>query len=486
MSAKIYFTYKEVTLPGHVSRIGRLGRPTVINKSFDFVALTTWPNGKPCTLVNLWLNSISASTDGETDTTSTYASQISHLIRYCWGQGIAFIALSDADFYDWAKTLLEKRHRLDSSRPARGANHIRTIMSTGIRFLMWYQNTFLSKRGTLLIGDMYSNTPITVYKKINPKTNKPFFYHSAFPKIDVDETISKHPISDAEIDAIQDEISRRSQPNSVSRITENRAGYNHKKLGVQLDYEYERRTFNTWMLERFGARPSEIHGTLVSLNSDIVKHLILKLPTSKTRYSGGRLRSLPISISDALRIKRYFDARGAFVAYFESQIPNFIEPQGIMLTKDCKDIKLSSISRDFYRLKKSANLLGSKLTQSMYRHRFITYQVLIKLREQAEASHSDPMAFSHEIHFSILKEVASLTGHKDPNSLWDYIHIAYGLLRVTNSIDSAIRTLSEAQNFRQLLSGWMKDLESCNSPEEKLNILERIRIVMDQIKVQAR
>ncbi|OSR78032.1 hypothetical protein BV337_00499 [Pseudomonas syringae pv. actinidiae] len=482
MKNQLYKNFKNVVLPSYVSRTGRYAPPACVNKTYQNIALTIWPNGRPCMLVNIWLDSVASASMGETETSTTYASNISHLIRFCWERKIEFNELEDSHFHELARSLVEEPHALYSDRAARGNNHIRTIMSTAVRFLIWYQDKFLNKKGKLLIGEENSNYAITVKKKLNPKSMSYYYTHLAFPPAAPEDSEKKHPISDEQINAIQDEISRRNSPTSISAVTANLAKYDHRKLGCQMEYEYERRTFCVWMLERFGLRPSEIFGIPPIVNAEIISKLVIKLPTKKTRrHSGKVMRSLKISMSDAVRYTRYIESRSTFITFLSTQEPHFITPAGLLLTRYGTDIKLNSLNRDFYRIKETADLLDTQLTQSMYRHRFITYHVLIKFREEAGSNKIDPLSFSTTMQMSILKEVAALTGHRDPKSLWPYIDVAFGLLKVTQSIDSAILTLSEAQTFRSSLDGWLRDYDNCESTKEKEVLLHKIRLHMESL-----
>ena len=74
---------------------------------------------------------------------------------------------------------------------------------------------------------------------------------------------------------------------------------------------------------------------------------------------------------------------------------------------------------------------------SMFRHRFITKEIQLYLKEFSRTQ--DKYDFSDEVLFqSILKRIATKTGHKSIRSLWSYINLAINDLFIFAEADELI------------------------------------------------
>ena len=104
MNIPLYRTLQNAVLPAN-SDITPTHAPkakTKEKKNFKVMptlTLMVWPNGKPCTLINLWLMEKEAYATG--GSCATLASQLTHLLRFCYSENLTFDDLSDLLIKKW-------------------------------------------------------------------------------------------------------------------------------------------------------------------------------------------------------------------------------------------------------------------------------------------------------------------------------------------------------------------------------------------------
>lgn len=112
----------------------------------------TWPDGTPCTLVELYLVSrfrrgVSVREDG--GSLRPTVAKLMHLIKHCW-QRRDFWELDDDDIYDLIVSLQSEMKPDAPLVRVRDNNTIRAIIATVVEFLLWLQNDVMI--GLRLIG----------------------------------------------------------------------------------------------------------------------------------------------------------------------------------------------------------------------------------------------------------------------------------------------------------------------------------------------
>jgi hypothetical protein len=109
---------------------------------------------------------------------------------------------------------------------------------------------------------------------------------------------------------------------------------------------------------------------------------------------------------------------------------------------------------------------------SMFRHRFITFEVVVHLKEfMAKAGKSRQMMTTDDYE-SILKRVAAKTGHGSTQSLWHYIDLAWTEIDVWGGIDKAIARMHAADRLCDELLALKFDVESAaGSTAERSTLL---------------
>jgi len=98
-----------------------------------------------------------------------------------------------------------------------------------------------------------------------------------------------------------------------------------------------------------------------------------------------------------------------------------------------------TLTSEFVRIVRAANLDGVQSCMSMFRHRFITKQVANHLQAFLTESGTVRSLITEADYRSILKKVAVVTGHGDPDSLLAYIDLAWEELGAFNRVQTAQR-----------------------------------------------
>ena len=414
-----------------------------------------WPSGKPCEPINMYFLDIAHEVTG--NSLRTYATELSHLVRYCGKNKISIERLTDANIHELSKQLQEERSRHNTLRRARNDNTVRTILSRVIRFLLWYQKNLMLLLCTPLIGELRVSPQITVKWVKNDKSRAKnrrieyYYTHSAMPTEESREP--KHPIAISMIEDIQRCINRKSVLEERSAHFIQRYRNDSALLAAQLEYMRARRHFMVWMMMHTGLRPSELVEMGVKEHDDILTTRTLKIPTKKRRKINAPKRSFPILFNAATVVRRYLISRATYCESLKSSGAEPNHGDAFFLTLDGDPIKKSSLEKDFERLANEAGYKDVQACLSMFRHRFITYEVTVHLKEFIDNSGKSRQMMTDIDYESILKRIAAKTGHGSIQSLWHYIDLAWEELGVWGSIDKAIARLQAAdQLFADLLA----------------------------------
>jgi site-specific recombinase XerD len=451
--------------------------------SFPFMY---WPTNRPCEPVNMYLLDIADELTG--DSLKTYAAQLSHLVRYCGLKHVGFECLTNAHIQDLSEQLQKERSRQHPLEPARNKNTVNDILSRAIQFLMWYQDNFMLHLRTPLIGEQKHSPQITVKRVKNGSNSgragwRAYYYtHAAMPTSESREP--KRPIARSIIEDILRAIDRQSVLEKRSeRFTQRYAG-DRDLLRAQLEYMRTRRNFMIWMMMRTGLRPSELVQMSVMDHEDILKTRTLKIPTKKRRKITAPIRHFPILLDAASVIYRYLLSRTSFIDALKKL---GIEPSpstAFFLTLEGKPIKKASLEKDFERLVALAGYKNVQACLSMFRHRFITYEVTVHLKEFIDKSGKSRQMMTDVDYESILKRVAEKTGHRSVQSLWHYIDLAWEELGVWAGTDKALARLHALD---QLFADGLQlkhELESSGRrlPKVLQPFLDRLREVLAPAK----
>lgn len=426
MRGKLFTTYDSVLLPSYIRVSNVASEICVQTNELTKLALTIWPDGRPCAIVNYWLIKQALNLTG--DSITTYASQLTHLIKFCHNKRKNFHELNDQDIFDFVRAM-KSVTTLVGKRKQPSNNQIRQILKLSLRFLMWFQNSNVYFSDTTLIGTTEANAKITITWKQSSYTRARYIHHLAMPPRS-SPIREKAPISSEVISNLENSISAGTTALYQCEATPRLATY-------ITDYLYERRTFCLWLFKRSGLRPAELTDIPVEENRNHLASGAILLPTKKTRNSKPVLRTFYLSMSEGSRVARYLRARSKFLASLKNHGRVVEETNVFLLTNSGQQLSRTALTKEFQRLVTKAGYVNQKVCMSMFRHRFITKEIQLYLKEfsrtQGKYDFSDDVLYQ-----SILKRIATKTGHKSVHSLWSYINLAINDLFIFAEADELI------------------------------------------------
>lgn len=456
------YTCLDIDVPCTVLRTNnssRIHKQTISN--FPFMR---WCNGRPCEAINMYFLDIAPLTTG--DTIITYASQLSHLVRFCSHQRLPFDNLTDAYIHDFSVYLQEEPSEIIPHELARNNNTIRTILGRVFLFLEWYQDNLTPLNKQLLIGEKKSSPKITVNYKLNRYNNKDYIEHSSMPpNVSTDP---KRPIAQSIIENIELTIEKLSLIETQSDYSLRRYKNNIDVYKIELEYIRSRRRFMIWMMKRVGLRPSEMVEIDVVLHKNILLKKEILIPTKKRRRKTSPVRRFPITIRDAAIFKRYLTSRSKFIEAFPDKTKG---SEALFLGNDGGNIKKTSLEKDFSRLAVLSGYQDIQTCFSMFRHRFITYEVIVHFKEFMKGTGKSRQLMTDMDYRSILKRVATKTGHGSVESLWHYIDWAWDELNVWGNIDRGLERLHAVDSLYEELLELQHDINNNEAapPEQILD-----------------
>ena len=445
---------------------------TQIIPSYPFMF---WPSGKPCEPINMYFLDLAHQVTGES--LKTYATLLSHLVRYCGLQNVCFENLTDANIYELSIELQKEKSKRHPLERTRNDNTVGDILSRAILFLLWYQRTLMLALRTPLIGEQKVSPQITIQRVKNvhrwAKKGEPAYSytHSAIPSYESREP--KRPIALQVIEDIKRCILQQSDLGERSPRYTQRHRNDHTLMLAQLEYLKARRLFLIWIMSRTGLRPSELIAMSVKDHGNILTGKALKIPTMKRRKSKPPVRIFPIRLDAAAVVSRYLTARTTYCEALRSAGKKPATNNAFFLTDEGEPLKNTSLQKDFERL---AGLAGYKDVQaclSMFRHRFITYEVTAHLREFIKESGKSRQMMTDIDYESILKRVATKTGHGSIDSLWQYIDMAWDELGVWASTDRALARLHAGEKLFEDLLVLQSDLEALGKHRPSKMLVQR-------------
>ena len=480
MGKQLYFAYDSVSLPDKAMPALRtgdfVGRPKIIQ---NFILLR-WPNGRPCNLVNLWISDICAST-GARDSARVTAALITHFIRYCFVHAIQFSDFGESDFQNLTEQLVMQQDATpNGSQDTRNNNRTRQIQQTALNFLYWATKTYPHLSDCPWVGEENSGANITVSVEVNPKNGKSYFDHpelvSPVPYNDDKVAIDEHAIQ-----KIQDEIFRKYDWEELPPSSKLKLTHDIDLYTATSTYLYERRMFTIRMMKLMGMRPEELFDLDLELNENISQTKEIVAPTKK-RGTPAPLRHFKINAASVRQFKVYVEARQDYIDFLEGRNIFCVQPENIFLGELGRRLKKESITKEFDRLCEGAGLSNIRVCLSMFRHRFVTRQINIRLedrfRENPELKNGWSVGFRDEI----CREVAQLTGHADPASLFHYFHAEYKAL--TSS--STYSTMLEAQDELDSLKDTLTSLEHKSKilKADLMAEIQNIKAMVEKLETQ--
>jgi len=450
MAKQLYSEYESVSVPGHPMPIqqtgGFVGKPRIVTN----YVLIRWPNGRPCNLVNFWIAEFCAST-GARDSAQVMAALITHFIRYCFVKPVHFKDFSESHFDEFTEQLVQETvSTLTGVRPKRNNNRTRLIQHTTLNFLYWVTTKHPLIMERPLVGTVHSGANIIVSFEINPKTKRSYMDHPSLAA-PVPYNDDKVAIDEHTIQKIQNEIFRKREWDELPVRSRLKSISDLELYDATSVYLYERRMFTIRMMKLTGLRPEELFDLDLRLNRNVSDTLEIVIPTKK-RGTPAPIRRFKVNAAAARQFKVYVDARQAYIDSLHIRGIFCIQPANIFIGEHGGCLKKESITKEFDRLCKGAGLTNIRVCLSMFRHRFVTRQINIRLEAKFNKNPRLREGWTPTLRDDICGEVARLTGHSDPASLFHYFHAEFKALTSSSSYSSLLEAQDELDSVKDTLT----------------------------------
>ncbi|WP_027801174.1 site-specific integrase [Paraburkholderia dilworthii] len=410
-----------------------------------------WPSGQPCVLAEMFLLERADEVRVESSyggTLRAEASKLSHIVRFCYHHSIDFRNITSADFQLFVDELRDKNLRNRYGEPLRGRNMLRLIIDTSLRFLIWLQENFPSE--TPIVGTRKDGAKI----RLTTSKQRPRGRHLFESNDELNGTFEfvykpgeeaahpKRPIQHFAIAKLWDVLEKHLDAiGSVDSLSED-------EVDLRQEFLRERRLLTFILLQETGLRPGE----LCAMRLD---HQIRVLHTSSVRMitlkrGDLKLREVAVSLEAATALLSYIHARQELVENLPAtEFAKVAEQNRLFLTQDGLPLTAPTLTKEFWRIAQEAGL-SNRACMSMFRHRFITRRVAIRLKDYridipTTATERKMLADL----MTVLGLTAQETGHKRVESLLAYVAPAYeelGLLKSSEEIVALDRDLGHLRS----------------------------------------
>jgi len=467
--------FSELEIPSAVAIHGI--RRSVITQKISNGAFVCWPSGKPCILVNQYLVDHAYEWGG--DSPQTYAYQLVYLVNYCARRRKGFRGLTDGDVFQLVAELREERAGGSVERK-RNDNTVRTIIHRALAFLFWLQKTVF--RGELLLlGGPESGAPIIIIERRNPVSGKKELSHRAVP-----ETVSterKLPISRPVIESLEEAIESKANFDQMHERIRRTHGLDEEFSRSCVDYLWARRRFYLWINQTTGLRPGELDLLKINALESVLQEArakggvgTLDIPTLKRRRKEAPTRPFKLYGAQVEVVRRYVLAHGEWKRACQAHFGTDTLADGVFLGvgPGCfgKTIGKNALRADFEALCCEAKLGDHQVCPSMFRHRFITQEVRMLLKEFKMGNGVIITNHDYEV---ILERVRVKTGHASIQSLWHYIALAKNDDGLWDNLDTLEERKARIDLARDDATVLRRALQTGNlSPEQTIRSLSQI------------
>lgn len=422
----------DVTCESHYDPIRKSFAPRKVVVPASFAV--TYPDGMPCSLVEMYLISrfrygVSVREDG--GSLRATVSKLMHLVRHCWPTR-DFWELDDEDIYNLVEVLMAETRPDAPHVRVRDNNTVRAIVAAIVDFLLWLQNEVMV--GLLLIGvGPEYRIRLTERKVLDSRRNRHVIqrvYHRLPPR---DTKEPKRPMGREKRNALWEAVAVMSGTTVVPPPWAKGVDYST----MLTNYLKARRELLLELLEATGARPGELSRLSVSLNDDCFKFQELILVTLKRRRNIKRKIKLQPGV--AMRLTVFIRKHRAALLKAMDGVEAITNPQDrVFLGINGSPLSERSLVSEFARISSVAGLSEHQSCMSMYRHRFITKQVAIHLGIYLGHEGKSREIMTDADYRTILKKVATVTGHGNETSLLHYLDLAWDELGAGNQVEVAL------------------------------------------------
>lgn len=478
----LYRVVRDVELPSVAVRDAGTGKfschaPEILPTAFAIV----WPDGTPCYSAEMYLMSVAshhANRREDGGSLKVLAKNLSLLVRFLSSRHRAPWDLQDADMKEAIQWLQEEPDWRNPAIPRRNGNTIDAIQADWIAFLRWIQENLVPDR--VIVGTPDESPQIPLVRKTfvdhRGRTRTALKYRytpvAATP-------LAKGPISRETRAKLRIAIIAMSDSQAKSNRYRGRFKSNDD-FRFQLDYLRRRRECLLDLIEATGSRPGELALLRASTNGRCTATGKLRKPVLKTRRFPDPELLVPIDAGVAIRLELLLARRGSLIERLGSS-GREVHLDRIFLTVSGHPMGPATMEKEFSRIVRTAGISDEQVCLSMFRHRFITNMVVMHIRSFMAAHPSQNRNLITDSDYrTILRRVATFTGHRSEESLLPYIDLAWDELGAFDGVKvltSTANLVERALNDVISLAGDMQPLKR-NSAQ---HIIQRLRDLHEEM-----
>lgn len=391
-----------------------------------------WPDGCICWQLNVYFLHLRRS-NSAISTINTYASELSLFVRFLFESKVVIEDVCDdvlVSFSDWLV-----------NRKKSSGNHINRILLRVISFLEWYQTLLVGRR---LVGSLGQGAQVTIsLRSLKSKQGvvRVRTQHHAMVPASIPRTV--RPISSNIVSALLDSC----------------------EWAAKTNFRRSRDRCMLVLLADTGIRREEL--TWIRVSDIVGASADRKLPVRTSKRKGNPYRLIPISDETFRMLLEYIDVtRSIQVRRLNRRKIGFKDQGWLFCTREGFKMAPSTVSQLFCDLRAEAGLT-ERISAHMLRHRYITLQVMARLRSLSRRGSIGVEALT-----TVLSKIASLSGHSSLDSMWRYVDWAYEELEAEYK-DSA-NVADEALSVIEALMGEAKSSENRALAESLLIVREAV------------
>jgi site-specific recombinase XerD len=385
-----------------------------------------WPDGAWCIEANMWMLHLYEQGRSRTErggTLLTYATHLSHLLRFAYASNTPFLVITDVQFSFFVLGL--QGQRTDTGAHVRNQNSVLNIVRTCLDFIHYLAAAFACQAKLSIHTRAYS-----IGLPDQRKISREKLSHPAMP---LETRISRRlPISTANIKRLR--LAAFSDPAANAFVK-------------------ERRRVMIRTLEMTGGRRLELkHLTLAAVaharKTGHLRMLVAK-QAGQTLLADGtdnspalKYREIPISERDIQLLADYVDLHRAplMVRRLKGKVDH-----GYLFVSETSGRPLcaNTLTFEIQKLRTLAQI-DEPVSPHLFRHRFITKIFVAEILRSPIMTLDDFKAALLNTE-TLKRKVQELTGHKNIKSLDVYIHLAWdeaGQLRETFPTVEKLQSLS--------------------------------------------
>lgn len=376
----------------------------------------------------------------------SYATNLSHLIRYAYAQNTPFLNITDSQFGFFITTLLGERSH--SGSKSREQNHVLNVARNCLQFIQFISNALKAKPSLTILEKEY------VIKLSNGnQVKRTGLTHPAMP---IEYRVSRRfPINSENIKKLRLAAHR---DTTTSHFIKART-----RVAIRALEMTGGRRLEVVLLTVDAVRLAKETGHL-SVQSVKQGRKISNIQNSRTE-DPSIFREIPISTLDIKLLNEFVDLhRNPLVRKFISAQ----EDHGFLFVSETtgKPLTANHITYELHKLRKLAKI-EEPVSPHLFRHRFIT-KIFVAEILRSEINTIDNFKLALLNTETLKRKVCELTGHKDVRSLDTYIHLAWDEAeQIRNGLPN-LSKLHTIEAIREQLTEFMASLgESNTGPELK-------------------